>query len=257
MPPANDSVAVAQAAARDAGREMRVIANERNSGSVFAQWRRAAAAAAGEFIWLCEADDSAAPEFLARLFEAMGGDENILMAVSDSRAVDETGKQVMPSYQSYYFASGVRELAASGIWDAKIFAEKFLAQRNLIPNVSAVLWRRAALLAALDAVPELEGWRLAGDWRLYLALLTGQAGKLLYLARPLNTHRRHDGGVTQRLGAKAHVAEIARMHAEAAQSLGLDAAAKAAQAQYRALIEAQLGGGKQKAPPKIARKAKV
>jgi glycosyltransferase involved in cell wall biosynthesis len=252
----DDSLAVAAQAAEKAGREVRVIANARNSGSVFAQWRRAALAATGEFIWLCEADDAAAPGFLARLMAAMEGCANPLLAFSDSRAVDEDGKQVMASYQSYYFASGVRELAASGLWDGAAFARRILAERNLILNVSAVLWRREALLRALDAVGDIESWQLAGDWRLYLEVLTAQKGELVYLAEALNTHRRHGAGVTQGLSGRAHVAEIVRMQAVAAEKLGLDDAARAAQARYAAQVSEQLGTGK-KPVGKVAKKRRV
>jgi hypothetical protein len=151
------------------------------------------------------------------------------------------GKQVMPSYQSYYFSSGVKELAASGVWTNAAFARLALRERNLIPNVSAVLWRRETLPRALDAVPDLSSWQVAGDWRLYLALLTGEAGDVVYIAEPLNVHRRHGDGVTQRLDPAAHVREIAEMHKIAAETLGLDDAARAAQADYVSRIAAQLG----------------
>jgi glycosyltransferase involved in cell wall biosynthesis len=236
----DDSLSVAGAAAAAAKRDMRVIANAKNAGSVFAQWRRAAQAATGECIWLCEADDLADPTLVARLVEAMAGAENPLLAFSDSRAVDGEGKQVMPSYQSYYFDSGVKSLSRSGTWEATEFAQAMLAVRNLIPNVSAVLWRREALLRALDAVPDIETWRLAGDWRLYLALLTGEAGSVVYIAEPLNTHRRHESGVTQSLDADAHVREIAAMHAAAAAALTLDEATLAAQTAYLGKVDVQL-----------------
>jgi glycosyltransferase involved in cell wall biosynthesis len=253
----DDSVSVAEKAAAAARRDLRVIANERNSGSVFAQWRRAAEAAKGEFLWLCEADDAAAPVFLARLMEAMAGAENPVLAFTDSRAIDEAGRQVMPSYQSYYFESGVRELAMSGIWEGKVFARRMLSIRNLIPNVSAVLWRREALLRALDAVPDITQWRLAGDWRLYMALLAGEAGSVVYVAEPLNTHRRHSGGVTQNLDAGAHVEEIAAMHKVARRALNLDDAAHAAQADYAGRISRQLNITKRKSGKVIVRKRNV
>ncbi len=249
----DDSLAVARAAAAQAGRELRYILSEKNSGSVFAQWRRAAMAARGEYIWLCEADDSAAPEFLSHLLDSMGA-EQPLLAFTDSRAVNADGAQVMPSYQSYYFASGVKTLAASKTWASDEFARQILTVRNLIPNVSAVLWRRDALLAALQSVPDLESWRLAGDWRLYLALLCGQPGTVTYIAEPLNTHRRHAGGVTARLDAAAHVAEIARMHAIAAQAFALPPTVRAVQAEYVASITTQLGA---EPPPPVARRRKV
>ena len=248
---ADRSVAVAAQLAEDAGREMRIIANAKNAG-VFAQWRRAAEEAKGEYIWLCEADDDAAPDLLARLVAACRAAHAPLLAFADSRAVDENGVQVMPDYKSYYFDSGAPGLMQSGLWQERDFATKFLATRNLIPNVSAVLWRRTALLRALNAVPDLATWKLAGDWRLYLALMAGQEGQIAYVAEALNIHRRHGGGVTQRLSPQEHLDEIARMQTLAAEALKLGKQARAAQAADFARVAAQLTPAKT-----VARRRKV
>jgi glycosyltransferase involved in cell wall biosynthesis len=238
----DNSIDVARQAAAAAGREITVIANAKNSGSVFAQWRRAAAAAKGDYIWIAEADDECAPQFLQRLVLAMADADAALLAFTDSKAIDETGSVTMRSYRPYYFESGVPELANSGIWNADDFARKCLSERNLILNVSAVLWRREALLAALAACgPELDDWALAGDWRLYVEMLAGQAGQVVYVAEALNTHRRHGAGVTQGLAAESHVAEIAAMHALAAARLNLTKAAKARQSEYIKQIMRQFG----------------
>lgn len=252
----DDSAAVAARLGDEAGREMRVIVNKENAG-VFAQWRRAAETATGEYIWLCEADDAAAPDLLAKLIDACAGTQTPLMAFADSRAVDEDGRTVMASYRNYYFESGAKGLMASGVWPARDFAAEYLAVRNLIPNVSAVLWRREALLKALDAVPDIGSWQLAGDWRLYMALLAAQTGEIAYVAEPLNTHRRHGGGVTQRLSPQDHVAEIARMQAVAAKALKLGKAAKAAQAADLARVQAQLLAAGTKTTRPVARRKKV
>lgn len=248
----DSSLQVAADAAADAGREIRIIANAKNEG-VFAQWRRAAETASGEYIWLCEADDAADPTLLAALVAA-ARTENTLLAFADSSAVDEDGRPTMGSYKPYYFDAGATGLMEDGLWEGRDFAARFLSVRNLIPNVSAVLWRRAALLRALDEAPDLADWKLAGDWRLYLALLAGQAGQIAYVAAPLNIHRRHGGGVTQRLDAKAHAAEIGRMQALAAKALKLGKAAQAAQAADLARVTAQL---EEAAPRKVARRRKV
>lgn len=252
----DDSLAVAAEMAEAAGRELRVLANQKNSG-VFAQWRRAAEAASGEYVWLCEADDAADPRFLSRLIEAMSGAGAPLLGFTDSRAIDEAGKEVMPDYQSYYFSCGVRELVVSGIWAGREFAARMLSVRNLIPNVSAVLWRREALLKALETVPDLGEWKLAGDWRLYLALLAGQGGELVYVAEPLNTHRRHAGGVTQSLDAEAHLAEIRRMHELAAKTLKLPKSTRTAQAEDLGRLKAQFARAAKKPAKPIARRRKV
>jgi hypothetical protein len=100
---------------------------------------------------------------------------------------------------------------------------------------------------------------LAGDWRLYMALLTGQEGEVAYVAAPLNTHRRHGGGVTQRLSTQEHVAEISRIQALAAKILKLGKAQKAAQAADLARVEAQLLAAipKKKASKPVATRKKV
>jgi glycosyltransferase involved in cell wall biosynthesis len=250
------SVATAAMLAGKAGREMRVIANAKNAGA-FAQWRRAAETAAGDYVWIAEADDECAPEFLSRLVAAMNAADTPLLAFADSKAIDETGQTVMPSYRSYYFESGAPELAASGVWPADEFARRFLSERNLILNVSAVLWRRTALLAALQACADIADWRIAGDWRLYLEVLTAQAGSVVYVAEPLNTHRRHQAGVTQSLDADLHVAEIARMHGVAAKKLGLKKAEKDRQAAYLERIKAQLGAGQAPKPHTAAKARKT
>jgi glycosyltransferase involved in cell wall biosynthesis len=241
----------ASAIAEAAGRDITICRNAQNSGSPFAQWRQAAARAQSEFVWLCEADDSAEPGFLAGLVEAMA-EPDILFGFTDSRAIDAAGATVMPDYQAYYAAAGAAALGRSGTWGAREFAAKFLSVRNLIPNVSAVLWRRQALRRALDAVPELESWALAGDWRLYLAAL-GLGGRVAYLAEPLNLHRR-GAGVTQRLQPAAHLAEIARMHEILMTTLDLGRETLAAQAAYRADIAAQFGLSK---PARLVRRRKV
>ncbi|MDE2458115.1 MAG: glycoside hydrolase family 99-like domain-containing protein [Rhodospirillales bacterium] len=253
----DNSLEVATQTAAQAGREIKILLNQQNSGSVFAQWRRAAQAAKGDYVWLCEADDAAHPTFLARLMEALEHDETALLAFTDSRAVDETGQETMPSYQSYYFQSGVRALAASGNWNARDFATRFLSVRNLIPNVSAVLWRRTALLAALDALPDLESWKLAGDWRLYLQLLATQSGTVAYAAQPLNTHRRHGGGVTARLSARAHLQEIERLHGAAAELLTPGDEILADQSAYLMQLSGQFARAKMNTPAPVARRRTV
>ena len=82
----------------------------------------------------------------------------------------------------------------------------------------------------------LRGLRLAGDWQLYLEVLTHSDGHVAWVAAPLNVHRRHGGSVTGALAGRRHLEEIARVQARARESLGLDAAAIARQEQYLAEV---------------------
>ncbi len=237
----DESVALTRMVAAQAARAVRLVVNAQNGGSVFAQWRRAAAAARGEFVWLAEADDAAAPDFLAALAAAMA-DPDIVMAVADSAVIDADGRQLAPDYQAEYRAAGVN-LAASGVWAGEDFARAYLATQNLIFNVSAVLWRRAALLAALRGCGELERWQVAGDWRIYLEILAVEGAKIAFVAAPLNRHRRHLGSATREMDATEHLAEIAAMQALAAERLGLDAVGRGRQADYLASVAAGFKAG--------------
>jgi glycosyltransferase involved in cell wall biosynthesis len=239
---ADDSVAVAEAAAAEWGRELRVIASDAPSGAVFGQWRRAAELARGRLLWIAEADDAAEPGLLAALLGAMAAVPGAVMAFADSRSIDEAGASVGDSYKPYYRQCGAAVLVADGVFEGRDFATRHLAERNLILNASAVLWDRAALLAAFDRCgAELETFRMAGDWRLYLELLDQPDAAIAYVAEPLNVHRRHSASVTHRLDAERHVAEIARMQLLAAERLVADVGLRARQARVLDEVAATLG----------------
>jgi hypothetical protein len=135
-------------------------------------------------------------------------------------------------------------LSHTEIFAANDFVRRFLAIKNLILNVSAVVWRRDALLQALELCgPELAGLRMAGDWLLYLTALAAPGARIGYEAKPLNVHRRHATSVTHALDADRHVAEIARCHGFARQIFELPSAVQQVQQTYLAEVAAQLGAG--------------
>ena len=216
------SVAMARQTAAEWGRDLRVVINETNSGSAFRQWRRAAELAHGDFLWIAEADDSSDARFLEKLAEAISDAPETVLGFTDSRSIDGEGKPVWPSYRAYYAESaGPDALARDGVFLASGFARRFLTERNLILNASAVLWRRQALADALDrCAADLASYRMAGDWRVYLeALADSDAGSVVYVSAPLNVHRRHGRSITRQLDAERHVDEIRRIHRLAAERL--------------------------------------
>jgi glycosyltransferase involved in cell wall biosynthesis len=244
---ADESMERAALTAGEAGRGIAILGAAANGNSVCGQWLRATRAATGDFIWLAEGDDSAAPEFLAQCLAAMA-DESVVMAFAESRVIDKTGKILSPGYRAEFFPS-----LAEGVQDGAAFAKTQLAQRNLIFNVSAVLWRREALLAALTRLEaELSTWSLAGDWRVYLDVLTQPGAKIAFIEAPLNLHRRHAGSVTDRTAPEIHLAEIARMQAIAARRLKLGPGPQSAQRDYLESVKKRLGEAKPPARRKSA-----
>jgi hypothetical protein len=239
---ADETVELAGIAAGAAKRMISVHVNETNGGSVQAQWLRAAKAAESAFIWLAEGDDGAAPECLASLVAAMEADPAIVMGFCESRAIDAGGKILSTEYRAE-----ISPPLPAGIYDGAKFAATWLGCANQIFSVSAVLWRRAALVAALEGLgPELATWRLAGDWRVYLETLTRPDAKIAVIDAALNRHRRHAGSVTGTTAPDVHIAEIARMQAIAAKRLKFSPAIRARQAAALEAVKARLSRA---APP--------
>ena len=227
----DDSVAVAERTAAAWQRTIRVERRSSRSGSVFGQWLRAAETATAEWVWIAEADDSAEPGFLAAAAEAAGRSPGVAFVFTDSRAIDEAGLTLWADHRAYY---GPDVLARDAVYDGAAFLRQHLCERNVIMNASAVLWRRADLLAALRRCgPELEHFRVAGDWRVYAEALARKGAQVAYVARPLNHHRRHSASVTARIGDTAHVAEVARVHAAVAKLVGPAPGLQRRQREYR------------------------
>jgi glycosyltransferase involved in cell wall biosynthesis len=238
----DDSLAVARETAEAANRDLRCIVNEKNSGSVFRQWRRAAEAATGEFLWIAEADDDSDPRFLTRLVAAMETRPDAVMAFCDSRAIDGDGATLSDSYKSYYNRVAPGLLLTDGDFDGQAFLRRCMAERNIILNVSGVLWRREALCASLDRCGEaLAKYRVAGDWLLYADILSQPGARICYVAEPLNRHRRHADSVTHALDAKRHVKEIAAVQRVVATIVKADQTLRRRQAAYIAEVAGYLG----------------
>ena len=243
----DDSATVIPAIAAEWDREIRFIPNRINSGSVFAQWRRAAELATGEFIWLAEADDASERDFLARTLALLSSDPTIQLAFTNSRTIDAEGAPQWASYKPYYGTVAPGGLEQTEVFEAKAFVHRFLSVKNLILNVSSVVWRRDALLRALTACEaDLADFRMAGDWRLYLEALALPGAKVAYEAEPLNVHRRHATSVTHALDADRHVDEIARCHAVVRQVFAPPAGVCEHQEAYEAEVAQQLGAGSAK-----------
>jgi glycosyltransferase involved in cell wall biosynthesis len=192
-------------------RDFTKIFNEKNSGNVFLQWMKGISAAKGDFVWIAEADDLSSPEFVSTLMTAFD-DPEVIFAFSNSHRIDENGALDPHTYIEYYQTVFDGALAQDAKIDAAEFLNDYLAIKNVILNVSSVIWRKSTLLQVLQrCAKEITSFRMAGDWRLYVeACLLG--GKIAYFAKPLNVHRRHGNSVTHSLDLDRHINEVERIH---------------------------------------------
>lgn len=208
----DNSLAEIERTVQAAGRTIDLHVNAANTGSPFAQWRKGVELAKGDHVWIAEADDLADPGFVARLIERMQRTGSVL-GFTDSRQIDERGEPLGDSYRPYLNEIEPGAFDASFNMDGPEFLARFLAVKNVILNVSAVIVHRKTLLDALDALgDDLYDYSVAGDWRLYAEICVRADSRVTWLSEPLNTHRRHRRSVTHALKAEKHLAEIAAMH---------------------------------------------
>jgi len=236
----DDSVRMIEEFVRRTGLDCRVKVNARNSGSVFRQWQLAAEMASGEYLWIGEADDIAEPCFLERVMAAFE-DPGVVMSYCQSKQVDESGRILAGDYLAYTDDLSPEHWRRDFIQDGSEALARGLSVKNTIPNVSAVVFRRDALLAALKRCrAELDLLRVAGDWLVYSEVL--QDGKLAFCADALNRHRRHKGGVTiSNFDNARHLVEIQFMQERVADRTGLSEESRAKAREFAAQVREQFG----------------
>lgn len=235
------SVDVIHACLEAEGRDAIVVPNEENSGSVFRQWSLGTRLARGDLLWIAEADDDSTPQFLAAAVSAFT--DNAVMAFTDSAQIDGEGNPLGSSYGFYSADLPNNLMTSSGAWPGDEFARHMLSVKNTILNVSAVVFRREAMTAALDLLGnDLSNYRMAGDWRLYVELLLVPNAHIAYVDTPANIHRRHASSVTHTQLAASHVAEIVMVQELVGDRCDLSCTQLQAMFNYRAEITAQLLG---------------
>ncbi|ACK51637.1 glycosyl transferase family 2 [Methylocella silvestris BL2] len=187
----DESLAIAQLWQAKSRVPFTIIAAEANSGSPFKQWAKGVLEARCDLVSIAESDDSSAPRFLERMVASFRN-PNVVLAYSDSETIGTEGETLASSCRFYtdtldetkwrsgYVEDGAREIATT------------LAVKNTIPNVSAVLFQRAALCGVLETI---QGFRYCGDWAAYVACL--RQGAIAFCPEALNRRRQDPGSVTQ------------------------------------------------------------
>jgi glycosyltransferase involved in cell wall biosynthesis len=189
----DDSLQVIDAYARKDGR-IRIVANEKNSGSTFAQWNKGVDLAGGNYLWIAESDDYCEPTLLARLVARLNANDQLGIAFAQSAIVDEEGKLINSFNENYKYIFQSDRWEADFQISGKEEVANYLLFSNTIPNASAALFRKSVYKAVGGAET---GWRLNGDWFFYVKMLL--QSDLAYISDHLNYFRMHPN--TQRYKA--------------------------------------------------------
>jgi glycosyltransferase involved in cell wall biosynthesis len=168
---------------------VRIEFNAANSGSTFIQWNKGVGLARGEYVWIAESDDYSDARFLERLVGVLDAEPEAAFAycrswrVSAEDTVEGFGDTYLDALQTSrwtgdYLADGHEE------------CRKYFVLSNIVPNASAVVFRKAIYEEVGGAD---ESYRLNGDWKLWSSMAL--TGRVAYLGEPLNYFRFHDQSV--------------------------------------------------------------
>lgn len=161
--------------------------NEKNSGSVFRQWKKGLSFAKGELVWIAESDDYCDKDFLENLVKFFRNNA-VMLAFSRTDFVQSDKKHRIWSSEDYWAEANLELQTQSFVESAHEIVSKAWGIRNIAPNVSGVLFRHPGHLALFDD-PQWLQLRMCGDWIFYLAIIRG--GLVAYSSEVTNYYRQH------------------------------------------------------------------
>ncbi|WP_051199826.1 glycosyltransferase [Christiangramia echinicola] len=168
-----------------------LVINALNSGSPFHQWKKGIDLAIGEFIWIAESDDYCDYNFLEELISLTRSynlkHENGVI-YSQSYDVNEYG-EIIKSRLDYTADFDPNIWSKTFKLSGKDFIDKYLKVKNVIPNASAVLFKKSLVDKSTFAL-NLLNMRMCGDWLFWIRLCNKT--NVGFLSKPLNYFRGHD-----------------------------------------------------------------
>ena len=187
---------------------IRFIKNKTNSGNVFKQWAKCFEVSTCDYLWICEADDSASPYFLETIMKGFDN-KNVILSYSESLTMDENNKLLMPDLREWIdiYQCGKWNKSYTMIGEDEI--KTTLCINNTIANVSSVVFRKKKEIEYQKYLKVAEEFKLAGDWYFYVKVL--EHGDISYNKKSLNYHRMHSKSVTLTTKNDLHYKEICRI----------------------------------------------
>lgn len=180
------------------------IPNQKNSGNVFKQWAKCFEVSSGDYVWICEADDSCNKYFLNTVMKGFN-DEQVVLSYSESLTIDEKNKVMEENLRPWI------DIYNTGKWDKNYITNgvdelKKLCINNTIANVSSVVFKNDKKINFKEYLKKAQDFVLAGDWYFYSKVLLH--GKIAYFNESLNYHRMHSCSVTNTTDNFIHYKEV-------------------------------------------------
>lgn len=180
--------------------------NSVGSGSAFRQWEKGVSLARGKFVWIAESDDSCTENFLEVLMPTFN-DSGAVIAYCQTVNIDQLGNRTQADLNAYLRNAGGQKFERN-------YDNKGLDEVNdtmgfccTIVNASSAVIKKAPLL---EGIRSAEGYKVVGDWQVYLLLLS--KGGVCYRTDATNFFRRHSGSIISRHeGTDVYFAERVRI----------------------------------------------
>ena len=172
---------------------VRLLVNESNSGSPFAQWNRGVHEARGKYVWIAESDDEADPRLLEVLVDILERMPNVGIATCRVTTIDETG-EATGTMVCDAFPDDSERWARDFIIAGTEEIRQYHYVQTTIHIAGSTVFRKSVYLQAGDADDAL---RLTGDWWQWAKMLT--QCDLYFVAEPLAKSRIHSASQRQRL----------------------------------------------------------
>lgn len=182
--------------------KIKFIKNEKNSGSVFSQWQKAFSLAKGDYVWICEADDSCNKDFLKNVMLGFN-DKDVVLSYAESMRIDENNRIISPSCRDWMLAVSKTKWNKSYINDGAEEIKEALAVCNTIPNVSAVVFKKSN---QIEVIEQAKRFKISGDWYVYYQLLS--KGKIAYCHKSLNYFRKHSKSTSTVASRELEITEL-------------------------------------------------
>lgn len=167
------------------------IFNEVNSGNTFVQWIKGITLAKGDLIWIAETDDFCDNNFLEELVKPFQHNPEVVLAYCQSNRVNEHG-EITGNWITHTNHLDADLFLRSFTMDGNKFIEKFLIDKNVIPNASAVIIRREAIIVE-EHFDKTKEFKHCGDWMFYFKLVVNR--KVAFIPESLNNFRYHSTSV--------------------------------------------------------------
>lgn len=168
------------------------VFNKVNSGNTFVQWQKGIQLAKGEYIWIAESDDYCEVDFLEKVSKPLFENKEVSLAYCQSNRANEFN-QITGTWLDH--TQGLKRGSVflnDFTMEGSEFIQDFLIYKNVIPNASAVLFRRDKLIIKehlnIDSC-----FRYCGDWVFYFRFILDK--KIAFISKPLNNFRFHNQSI--------------------------------------------------------------